>query len=88
MAATKRPRSYEPYLEMDREGIVTLVDPVGPDDDATFTKLGDIAKRRTIDSCPEALWPAYDRLYGDYVRGLEAEREERAELRWMRYAGC
>lgn len=58
-------RSYAPYLEMDDEGIVTLTDPIGPDDDAVFVDLGHVAT--AADETPEELQGDLDRLYREWV---------------------
>lgn len=80
MAARKSPRSYKPYLEMDREGVVTMVDPVSVDDDSIVKRLGHVAAPRTDDDCPESLRDDLARLYRDFVRELMYQPGGRLEL--------
>lgn len=63
--------AYARRLEMDPDGTVTLIDPIGPDDDSECARLGHVASPRTADACPPELEDDLDRLYRDYVADLE-----------------
>lgn len=73
--------SYRPYLEMDAEGMVRLVDPVGPDDDSIVRRLGEVADPATADLCPPALRGEFDALYRDWVEEMLWTPGGRLELR-------
>lgn len=78
---------YAKRLEIDRDGVVTLVDPIGPDDDSEFTRLGHVASGPTADACPDELQRELVRLYSDWLGGVAESPGGGGVLMGMHRAG-
>lgn len=79
--------AYAKRLEIDRDGTVTLIDPIGPDDDSEFTTLGHVASGSTADACPDELQGDLRVLYADWIDAVAESPGGGGALRRMHLAG-